>query len=170
MPNAIDANAAGASERPESGDRAPAFELPDQSDAPVTSASFRGRPLVVFFYPKDESAGCTREACSFRDAYEAFRDAGAQIVGISSDPVESHRNFSNHHQLPYPLLSDESGDVARAFGVGKVLGLIPRRVTFVIDADGVILRRFESMVRLERHVEEALDALRHAASASGPAK
>lgn len=168
MPNAIDTNAAGSSERPESGDRAPEFELPDQSGAQVASASFHGRPLVVFFYPKDESAGCTREACSFRDAYQAFRDAGAQVVGISNDPVESHRNFANHHELPYPLLSDESGAVARAFGVGKVLGLIPRRVTFVIDRDGVILRRFESMVRLERHVDEALEALRDAASPTVP--
>lgn len=145
--------------RLQEGDRAPDFELPDQSGTPVRSEDLRGAPLVVFFYPKDESAGCTREACTFRDVYHEFVDAGARVVGISNDPVESHRNFANHHELPYPLLSDETGAVARAYGVGKMFGLIPQRVTFVLDANGVVVRRYESMTRFEQHAQEALRAL-----------
>jgi peroxiredoxin Q/BCP len=125
----------------------------------VRLSDFRGRPVVVFFYPKDDTPGCTAEACSFRDRYEAFAEAGAEVVGISSDSPESHRRFAARHGLPFLLLSDADGAARSAYGVPRTLGLLPGRVTYVIDAQGVVRHIFNSQFRPARHIEEALGAL-----------
>ena len=107
-----------------------------------------GKTLVIYFYPKDETAGCTKEACSFRDAYEDFVAAGAEVIGISRDDATSHASFKAHHRLPFTLLSDPDGTVAAAWGVKKSLGLLPERVTFVFDKAGICRSRFDSQFRV----------------------
>jgi peroxiredoxin Q/BCP len=114
-----------------------------------------GTPLVVYFYPKDESYGCTKQACEFRDQYADFVEAGAEVIGISRDDVGSHARFREHHGLPFTLLSDPDGKVAASWGVRMPLGL-PGRVTFVFDRAGVVRHRFESALRFGKHVHEAL--------------
>ena len=102
----------------QAGDKAPDFSLPSQSGDQVRlSDRFGERVVVLYFYPKDETAGCTREACAFRDSYEVFAEAGAEVIGVSSDSVESHAGFAGHHKLPFTLLSDEGGEVAQGYGV-----------------------------------------------------
>lgn len=118
------------------------------------------KTLVLYFYPKDYSAGCTREACSFRDSYSAFREMDAEIVGISPDSESSHVQFAKDEQLPFPLLSDLDGSMRRAYGVKSTLGLIPGRTTFVIDKQGIIRHIYSSQIHPERHVREALMALK----------
>jgi peroxiredoxin Q/BCP len=118
------------------------------------------RPVVLFFYPKDNSAICTREACAFRDAYEDFVATGATVVGVSGDSAESHQGFAERHRLPFLLATDADGALRRAFGVPKTLGLIPGRVTFVIDRNGIVRHVFSGQFAAERHVREALDAVR----------
>ncbi len=139
------------------GDPAPLFSLPDQDGKIFDLAThLGGGPLVIYFYPKDESYGCTKEACSFRDSYGEFLRHGVEVVGISADDEESHRSFAAHHRLPFPLLSDPGRKVARMYGVGKSLGLFPGRVTFVIDGRGIIRGKFSSQAKYDQHVEEAL--------------
>jgi peroxiredoxin Q/BCP len=118
-----------------------------------------GKPLVVYFYPKDETYGCTKEACSFRDQYEDFVSAGAEVIGISRDDAASHAKFRDHHRLPFTLLSDPGGSVATKWGVRSTLG-IPGRVTFVFDKQGVVRHRFDSMLRFGKHVDEALEVVK----------
>lgn len=143
------------------GDRAPQFDLPTGDTSRVQLASLLGDgPVVLFFYPKDETPGCTTEVCSFRDAYTAFREAGAQVVGVSSDSAESHASFARKHQLPYPLASDPGGAVRTAYGVPKALGLLPGRVTYVIDRGGVVRSVFNSMFAPQKHVTAALEILK----------
>ncbi len=115
-----------------------------------------GKPLVVYFYPADETYGCTIEACSFRDSYEDFLAAGAEVIGISRDNASSHAKFKSSHKLPFTLLSDPGGKVSKAWGLRGVLG-IPPRVTFVFDKDGIVRHRFESRIRFGKHVDEALE-------------
>lgn len=116
--------------------------------------------MVVYFYPKDFTSGCTAEACSFRDSYEAFKDLGAEVIGISSDSQNSHRDFAQHHHLPFILLSDVDGSVRKAYGVKKTLGLFAGRVSFVIDKKGIIRHIFSSQTRATAHVGEALNILK----------
>jgi peroxiredoxin Q/BCP len=143
------------------GDRAPEFALPDASGTTVRLSDFRGKKAVVlYFYPKDDTPGCTKEACGFRDSYEEFASAGAEVIGVSSDTGESHRGFARKHELPFKLLSDRRGEVRKQYGVPATLGLLPGRVTFVIDRDGVVRHVFNSQLAASRHVSEALDALR----------
>lgn len=143
------------------GDRAPPVELEDQSGQTVRLSDFHGqRNVVLFFYPKDDTAGCTREVCAFRDSYEAFRDAGAEVIGISSDSRVSHEGFASKHRLPFKLLSDPGGRVRRSFRVPANLGLIPGRVTYVIDKTGRIAYAFNSQINPAKHVDEALGVLR----------
>jgi peroxiredoxin Q/BCP len=142
------------------GQPAPEFRLPDQDGHEVALSSLRGRWAVVYFYPKDDTPGCTKEACSFRDSFEDFTDAGAVVVGISSDSVASHRAFVDKHGLPFTLLADEDGSVRRQWGVGRTLGLIPGRVTFVIDPDGVVRHSFSSQLKPTAHIAEALGVIR----------
>ena len=145
----------------EEGDIAPDFTLPSQSGQMVSLKDFIGeKPVVLFFYPKDDTPGCTKEACAFRDDYQGFGKLDAEVVGISSDSVESHRRFAAKHNLPYTLLSDEEGKVRKLYGVPNTLGLFPGRVTYVIDREGIVRHVFSSQLGAEKHVEEALVALR----------
>jgi peroxiredoxin Q/BCP len=142
------------------GDRAPNFDLAaaDGSRLTLTGMLARG-PAVVFFYPKDQTPGCTAEACAFRDAYTAFVQRGAQVVGVSSDSAQSHAAFAERQRLPYPLASDPGGAVRKSFGVPKTLGIFPGRVTYVIDRAGIVRSVFNAMFASDKHVEAALQAL-----------
>jgi peroxiredoxin Q/BCP len=142
------------------GTPAPDFELSDQNGKVVRLSQHRGRnAVVVYFYPKDDTTGCTIEACGFRDDIERFRAAGAEIIGISDDSTESHRRFASKYHLPFTLLSDPGGTVRKLYGVKKTFGVIPGRVTFVIDREGIVRHVFSSQSSPARHVEEALVAL-----------
>lgn len=143
------------------GDRAPDMALPDQHGITRRlSELWEKGPVVLYFYPKDETAGCTAQACSFRDAYETFKDAGAEVVGVSRDGVASHASFAAHHRLPFVLLADAKGALRERFGVKKTLGFLDGRVTFVIDRTGVVRHVFDSQLRATAHVDEALDTIR----------
>ncbi len=142
------------------GDQAPDFELPSQLGEPVKLSDFKGQWVVVYFYPADDTPGCTTEACSFRDSFEDFTDAGAEVIGISKDSVESHVKFIAKHNLPFTLLSDEGGKLAKSWGVSKSLGILPGRVTYVISPQGVVRKKFSSQLRASKHKDEALEAIR----------
>jgi peroxiredoxin Q/BCP len=145
----------------EVGSVAPDFTLPSQSGEMVRLGDFVGnKPVVLYFYPKDDTPGCTKEACAFRDEFESFRKLDAEVVGVSSDSVESHRKFAARHDLPFTLLSDEAGKVRKLYGASNTFGLFPSRVTFVIDEEGVVRYIFSSQLAVEKHVEESLEALR----------
>jgi peroxiredoxin Q/BCP len=142
------------------GATAPDFELPDQEGNPVRLSNNRGRnAVVVYFYPKDDTTGCTIEACGFRDQQAEFHGV-AEVLGISDDSSESHARFAARYNLPFRLLSDRGGGVRKLYGVKKILGVIPRRVTFVIDREGVIRHVCSSQTNFAGHVAEALAALR----------
>jgi peroxiredoxin Q/BCP len=139
------------------GDKAPDFTLPDQSGAMVNLRDFVGSKIVVlYFYPKDFSRGCTAEACAFRDSYNVFVEAGAQVIGVSSQSVESHNSFALTNKLPFVLLSDEGGKVRELYGVSSTLGLLPGRVTYIIDKQGIVRHVFSSQLNPTKHIEEAL--------------
>lgn len=139
---------------------APDFELPSSTGETVKLSDLRGNWAVVYFYPADDTPGCTKEACSFRDSFEDFTDAGAVVIGISKDSIDSHVKFAAKHNLPFTLLSDEGAKVAKAWGVGKSLGILPGRVTYVISPKGVVRKKFSSQLRASRHKDEALQAIR----------
>ena len=142
------------------GSKAPDFTLPSQSGEMVSLSDFLGRkPLVLFFYPKDDTPGCSKEACAFRDDHEEFGKLDAEVIGISSDSVESHNSFAARHDLPFTLLSDGEGKVRKLYGVPNTLGLFPGRVTYVIDAEGTVRHVFASQLDVQKHVEEARKAL-----------
>jgi len=145
------------------GSKIPFFVLPDQDGNNVDIEDKIGKNnLVIYFYPKDDTPGCTAEACSFRDQFVDFQDAGAEVIGISSDSVESHKQFAEKHRLPFRLLSDTTKKVRKSFGVSAdMLGLIPGRVTYVIDKQGVVQHVFNSQMNAARHVEEAIAVLKH---------
>jgi peroxiredoxin Q/BCP len=141
------------------GDAAPDFTLPAQSGAPVSLGNLLNeKDIVLYFYPRDNTAVCTAEACAFRDSYELFKDAGAEVIGISSDTVESHQQFAAAHQLPFPLLSDEDGLIRKRYGVPTAFGL-PGRVTYVIDSQGVVRHICFSQFTSQKHVNDALATL-----------
>lgn len=142
----------------EKGDKCPQFTLKDQDGKTFNSEEAIGKDnLVIYFYPKDETAGCTKQACSFRDAYEDFISAGAKVIGISSDDEESHKKFAEKHNLPFTLLADSEKKVRKAFGVPtNLLGLLPGRVTYVIDKKGIVQGVFNSQLKFDQHVDEAL--------------
>ncbi len=154
--------------RIEVGDRFPSFTLPDQDGKPFALDEALGKGAVVlFFYPKDNTAGCTQEVCSFRDASEDFVTAGAVVAGISSDDTASHRSFANKHGLRYRLLSDVGGKLRSQVGVPRsMLGLVDGRVTYVLDSGGVVRHCFDSMLGATKHVKEALATV-HALGARG---
>lgn len=142
------------------GDKAPDFTLSNQAGKQVSLSEFVGnKNIVLYFYPKDNTPGCTTEACSFRDSYAVFKDAGAEVIGVSSDSVESHGQFANQHRLPFVLLSDEGGKVRKLYGVPTTLGLLPGRVTYVIDKQGIVRHIFSSQFTPEKHIMEALNTL-----------
>jgi peroxiredoxin Q/BCP len=143
------------------GQKAPDFALPDATGKTVKLSDFRGKSAVVlYFYPKDDTPGCTKEACAFRDQYEDFKDAGAEVIGVSSDGGAAHEKFASKYELPFTLLSDAGGTVRKQYGVPATLGLLPGRVTFVIDKDGIVRRTFNSQFQATKHVSEAIEALR----------
>ena len=143
------------------GDPAPDFTLNDQDGKPVRLADFKGhKSVVVYFYPKDDTPGCTKESCSFRDHFAAFTDAGAEVIGISSDSEASHRRFKDKYKLPFTLLADVGGKVRAQFKVPRSAGILPGRVTYVIDKQGIIRHAFSSQLDVTRHVEEAEGVLR----------
>jgi peroxiredoxin Q/BCP len=148
-------------DRVAAGSLAPNFTLPSQSGKMVSLRDFLGKkPVILYFYPKDDTPGCTKEACAFRERHEDFRELNAEVIGISSDPVESHRSFAAKHELPFTLLSDEGGKVRKLYGASSTFGLVPGRVTYVLDEEGVVRHIFSSQLGVEEHVEEALEALR----------
>lgn len=144
--------------RIEIGDTVPKFELKDQHGKMFNIDSVLGKKnLVIYFYPKDDTPGCTKQACSFRDQFEVFADADALIIGISSQSVESHLKFAEKYNLKYTLLSDIDGKVRKLFGVPtNFLGLIPGRVTYIVDKKGKVVYLFNSQMQAEKHVDEAL--------------
>ncbi len=148
------------------GSTIPKFELKDQHGELFSIDSVLGKKnLVIYFYPKDDSPGCTRQACSFRDQFEVFADADAMIIGISGQSVESHLEFAEKHRLNYTLLSDKGNKVRKLFGVpSNLLGLIPGRVTYVINKEGKVVYMFNSQTQVEKHVEEALHILQEISS------
>ena len=144
------------------GSNVPQFELKDRHGQLFSIDSVLGKKnMVIYFYPKDDSPGCTKEACSFRDQFEVFADANAMIIGISAQSIESHLEFAKKHRLNYTLLSDPGNKVRKLFGVpGNIFGLIPGRVTYVINKEGKVIYIFNSQIRAEKHVEEALRILK----------
>lgn len=145
----------------EIGSHIPSFSLPDQDGKMFDINTVIGlKNLVIYFYPKDDTPGCTKEACTFRDQYEAFREAGAEVIGISSDNVESHKKFALKHRLTFTILSDGGGKVRKQFGVPtNLLGLLAGRVTYVVNKQGVVVHIFNSQTHADKHISEALKAL-----------
>lgn len=140
---------------------APDFTLLDAGGTPVRLSEFRGRAeVVLFFYPKDNTPGCSAEACAFRDSHEVFKEAGAEVIGISSDTEGSHQRFAERLRLPFRLLSDADGAVRARYGVPRTLGLLPGRVTYVIDREGIVRHIFSSQFQPAKHVTEALAVLK----------
>lgn len=150
------------------GDSIPNISLLDQNGEKVSLGELKGTtPLVIYFYPKDETPGCIAEACSFRDQYEDFEKAGAKVYGISGDSVDSHAKFAKRLKLNFSLLSDSSKRAEKAFGVERNLfGLIPGRVTFIFDKEGKLQYEFSSAVQATKHISEALRALEKIAKKS----
>jgi peroxiredoxin Q/BCP len=143
------------------GESAPDFHLLSNRGNYVSLHDLLGtKNLVVYFYPKDFTRGCTAEACSFRDSYEAFKALGAEVIGISSDNQSSHDAFAKEHNLPFILLSDTDGSVRKAYGVKKSLGLFEGRVSFVIDKKGIVRHVFSSQMKATAHVAEAMNILK----------
>ena len=139
----------------------PAFTLPDQNGNLFDIGSVLGKKnLVIYFYPKDDSPGCTKKACSFRDQFEVFMEADAVIIGISGQSVESHKEFAEKHRLSFTLLSDEGNKIRKQFRVPtNLMGLLPGRVTYIADKTGKVIYIFNSQIQAEKHVNEALRIL-----------
>ncbi|TDE04612.1 peroxiredoxin [Flavobacterium hiemivividum] len=144
------------------GDKIPNFKAKDTDGNDFDSQNLVGhKPLVIYFYPKDNTPGCTAQACSFRDQYEDFKDLGAEVIGISSDSVASHQKFASHYKLPFVLLSDGDKKIRKLFGVPSyVFGLIPGRVTYVADKEGKIIMIFDS-IKAGNHIPKALEAVKN---------
>ena len=142
------------------GDQIPEFSLFDQSGKIRNNNEFKGKPLVLFFYPKDDTPGCTVEACGFRDKYDLFKILGAKVCGVSNGSEQSHLEFSRKNKLPYPLLCDKKNSLRKAFGVPKYLGIIEGRVTYIIDSKGIIMHIFEDLINGPAHIKEALRVLK----------
>jgi len=150
------------------GDIAPDFTLPSHSREEVSLKNFLGKEVLSpFFYPKDDTPGCTKEACGFRDDHEQFGDLEAEVIGVSSDSVKSHEQFVEKYGLPFTLLSDERGEARKLYGVPNTLGVFPGRVTYIVDEEGVVRRVFSSQLNATKHVAEALKTLRSIGSEDG---
>lgn len=143
------------------GEKAPSFVLKNQNGEAVEMSDYLGKqPLVIYFYPKNFTPGCVAEACSFRDSFEDFKDAGAVVFGISNDSVASHARFAKKYKLPFPVLSDKGGKIRKLYGVkNDLLGLLPGRETFVIDKNGLIQMEFNSM-QATKHIAKALKLIK----------
>ena len=142
------------------GDKLPHFTAVKQDGTAFDSNSIQNKPVVIYFYPKDNTPGCTTQACSFRDAYQDFQDLGAEVIGASGDSVSSHQNFQQKHKLPFVLLSDSDRKLRKLFGVPTALfGLIPGRVTYVFNASGKAIYIFDNM-SAKNHIIKALDSIK----------
>ena len=141
------------------GDKAPDFSLPSSNDGTVRRSQFLGTNVVIFFYPMDESPVCSKEAEAFRDTYESFKELEAEVIGISSQTVDSHKSFAKRHRLPFILLSDSDNKVRKLYGVTSTLGVVPGRATFVIDKEGIVKYIFSSQWQPAKHAKEAYRAL-----------
>jgi peroxiredoxin Q/BCP len=143
------------------GDKIPNFLAKDTSGNDFDIKNLVGKkPLVIYFYPKDNTPGCTAQACSFRDQYEDFKDLGAEVIGISGDSIDSHKKFAKQHKLPFILLSDDNKKIRRLFGVpSNMFGMLPGRVTYVTDRNGEIKMIFDSMMAT-KHIPKALEAVK----------
>lgn len=142
------------------GSEIPEFELLDQNGVNFRITDHIGKKnLVIYFYPKDDTPGCTKEACYFRDQYDVFNQADALIIGISSQSVESHKQFAEKYRLNFTLLSDEGGKVRKIFGATS-LGFIPGRITYIVDKKGIVIYVFNSQIDAEKHVDEAIRILK----------
>ena len=144
------------------GDKIPNFTAKDLNGNNFDIQNYIGKkPLVIYFYPKDNTTGCTIQACSFRDQYQDFTDLGAEVIGISSDSVASHQKFSQEYKLPFVLLSDENQKIRNLFGVPKgLLGLVPGRVTYVVDKNGVVKMIFDNGLMVKKHITKALEDIK----------
>ena len=143
----------------EIGDPIPSVSLPDQFGNEIALSSFDG-PLVIYFYPKDNTKVCTAQACGFRDRYEDFKAYGAEVIGISKDSVKSHEKVAKNRQLPFILLSDSSGEAHRKFGIPSLLfGMVPARITFVVDQAGKVVHTFRADFNAEQHIKESIRIL-----------
>ena len=142
-------------------DKLKPFTAKDQNGEEFDVSKYLGKtPLVIYFYPKNFTPGCTKEACSFRDSYQDFQDLGAEVIGVSGDSESSHQRFAKKHGLPFTLLSDQDGKLRKQFGVKKsLLGLLPGRETFIFDDDGVLIHRFNSM-DAKPHIRKALKVVK----------
>jgi peroxiredoxin Q/BCP len=147
------------------GDRALDFTLPTQKTGELFHLQdLLGKSfLVLYFYPKSNTAGCTAEACSFRDSYEVFKQAGAEVIGVSSDSEETQQQFASKHKLPFILLSDKGGTLRKLYGVPTTLGILPGRVTYVIDKEGIVRHIFSDQLNATRHIDEALKVVQEIA-------
>lgn len=142
------------------GDKLPNFKLFNQDGKLIYIANYLGNPIVIYFYPKDDTIGCTKEACSFRDEYHRFSDAGVSVFGISADTVESHKKFKSKYRLPFDLLSDEDNKVRKTFGVpSDLFGIIPGRVTYIADSQGIVRHIYNNQMNAKKHIEESLRIL-----------
>ncbi|PSS02055.1 Peroxiredoxin Q like [Actinidia chinensis var. chinensis] len=138
----------------------PNFTLKDQEGRNVNLSKFKGKPVVVYFYPADETPGCTKQACAFRDSYEKFKKAGAEVVGISGDDASSHKAFAKKYRLPFTLLSDEGNKVRKEWGVpSDLFGTLPGRQTYVLDKNGVVQLIYNNQFQPEKHIDETLKLL-----------
>ena len=142
------------------GDKAPEFILLDQTGKQRSSKQIKNKVLILFFYPKDDTPGCTIEACGFRDKYDLFKILGAEVWGVSNGDSRSHLDFANKNNLPYPLLCDKDNILRKKFGVPKFLGLIEGRVTYVIDSKGIIRHVFEDLLNGPAHIKEAIKVVK----------
>ena len=138
----------------------PEFNLYDEKRKYITEEDIIGKWSVIFFYPKDESPGCTLQSCSFRDKYEEFNNLGVQIFGVSSDSVSSHKKFKKKHNLQYSLLSDKGGMLAKSLKLKKNLGFLPARVTLIINPEGIIIYAHTSQLGVTGHVRKALNEIK----------
>lgn len=150
-------------ERIQIGDRVPTFTLLDQNGNEFLIEDCIGKiAMVIYFYPKDNTTGCIKEACGFRDNYESFKDLRVKIIGISSDDVQSHKAFAAKYNLPFTLLADVDNEVRERFGVpNSLFGMIPGRVSYVVDENGVVINIYESLLKPQRHIEESLGILKN---------
>lgn len=147
------------------GDKAPSFKLKNQNGETISLSDLKGKPVVLYFYPKDDTPGCTKEACNFRDEFPKFGKLKAEIIGVSTDSVESHKKFADKYKLPFNLLADEKKEIVEKYGVWKEKNMYGKkymgieRTTFVIDADGKISKIFPK-VKVDEHNKEVMDALK----------
>jgi peroxiredoxin Q/BCP len=143
------------------GDKIPHFKAKDTNGLDFDSADLVGKkPIVIYFYPRDNTPGCISEACSFRDQYEDFKDLGAEVIGISSDSVGSHQKFRDQYRLPFILLSDSDKKIQKLFGVPTaIFGLLPGRVTYVVDKNGIVVMIFDNLLA-SKHLSKALEAVK----------